>query len=84
MFLATALAMPLSRMGFLANGLRKFGSAYQNHPTVITDRTPNVTEHYGLVRSLNARTRFEERHARTKCARMRGYNYPVVLEVDKI
>ena len=48
------------------------------------DRTPNVTEHYGLVRSLNAHTCFAEHHARTKHARTRGYNYPVVLEVNKI
>ena len=84
MFSLKMLAIPLSRMGALAIGLRIFGQRTKNHLTVITDRNPNVTEHYGLVRTLNARTRFEERHARTKRARMRGYNYPVVLEVDKI
>ena len=46
----------------------------KNHLTVITDRNPNVTEHYGLVRLLNAHTRFAERHARTERARTRGYD----------
>ena len=58
MFLTTTLAIPLSRMGFLATGLRKSGKASKKHPTVITDRTSGVTEHYGLVRLLNVRTRF--------------------------
>ena len=83
MFLATTLAIPLSRMGFLATGLRIFGTTAKNHPTVITDRDPNVMEHYGLVRSLNAHTHFAERYVRTKRARTRGYDYPVVLEADK-
>ena len=70
--------------GFLTNGLRKFGISFKNYLTVLTDRAPDVMEHYGLVRSLNARTCFAERHARTERARTRGYDYPVVLEVNKI
>ena len=54
MFLATTLAIPLSRMGFLATGLRNLGIPHKNHLTVLTDRDPHVLEHYGLVRLLNA------------------------------
>ena len=54
MFLAKVLAIPLSCMGVLATGLRIWGLPHKNHPTVLTDRTPHVLEHYGLVRSLNA------------------------------
>ena len=83
-FLATTVTIPLSCMGFLANGLRNFGNHTKNHPTLIKDRDPDITEHYRLIRLLNPRTRFAERHARIERTRTRGYNYPVVLEVDKI
>ena len=47
-----------SPKGFLALDSENPELAFKNHPTVLTDRTSGVTEHYGLVRSLNARARF--------------------------
>ena len=44
--------------GIPGAGLRKSGITFKNHPTVITDRTSGTLEHCGLVRTLNARTRF--------------------------